>query len=409
MRFLPSLFLFFVLALILAAFEKALGPSLIHMSAYGVSEGYDWRNSIAVIPIVLAIAVLFPRKFRPVVYFFSAFIFMKQPLLMAPLFVTTFLIYNISRWALTSRILSVLLYLGIFFVIAFSGYGMRGLTSPWAWLWLMIHVSWGLKLMAWVTSVRVYRYQFSALNFLDYFFNPVFFFFTNDLNVLTPRRFISSEGKVSISKAQIKDIFVCLFGGLALMFIYGVLQRFYFLKLDDWGVLESPLFGGMISVVTAIVFHGANVMLQISLLRSQGYDLMVDMNRPWMATSPMDYWKRMHFYVREYIFEIIVRPLLTTLLRYKQSLRKVRLVIVVFLYLLFTGTQLGYQPFRQTRTWEVGLLVTGVFMVMIIVSDFLSKHQKIQMVFRHKYAGRLLTYIVLITGYSFIFAFRDGF
>jgi hypothetical protein len=402
-----SLLLF--IALILVTFERALGPSLVFMSAYGVSHGWEWRHSVALIPTLLAVSFFFPRRFRPWFYFVTVFFLIEQPLLVAPLLVAAFLVYCISGLALSSGLLSIILYFGIGAVIAFSGYWMRSATITWTWLWLMIHVSWGLKLIAWVTSVRVYRYRFSFGHFLDYFFNPVFFFFTNDLNVITPRRFGQSEGQVLLSAAQVKNILIYLFSGLVLITMYGVLQRFYFMQLERWGVLASPLVGGMVSVVTAIIFHGANVLLQVALLRSQGYDLVVDMDRPWLAISPMDYWKRMHFYVREYIFEIIVRPLLATLLRYQQSLRKVRWLIVVLLYLLFTGTQLGYQPFRQSRPWEVGLLVTGIFMAMIIVPEFLLRHPQVNSFFQRKYMGRFLTYVILIVGYSMIFAFRDGF
>lgn len=327
-----------------------------------------------------------------------------------PLLLTAFLVYGVSGYATNLVPLSVFLYLWTGALMAASGYlWAQEPRSAFSWVWLMIHVSWGLKLIAWITSVRVYKYRFSFLNFLDYFFNPVFFFFTNDLNVLTPRRFALAEGRVSLKVSQVKKIFTFLLFGLALIFCYGLLQRYYFMALENWGLAAHPVIGGVVSVITAIVFHASNVLIQISFFRAQGYDLAVDMNKPWLATSPMDYWKRMHFYVREYVFEIVVRPILTTLLRYKQSLQRVRILIVVLLYLLFTFSQLGYQPFRQNRPWQVGFLVTGVFMAMIIVPELLTNHTGVRALFKHKYAGRILTFLILVLGYSLIFSFRAGF
>ena len=408
-RWVP-LFIFFVQALVLLFFEKVVGSSLVFMSAYGAGENTGWQNSVVMIPAALAVGWVLPPRYRPVFYFISAFLLMKSLWMSAPLLLTAFLVYGVSGYATHLTLLSAFLYLWTGTLVGISGYlWAQEPRNVFSWVWLMIHVSWGLKLIAWITSVRVYKYRFTFLNFLDYFFNPVFFFFTNDLNVLTPRRFALSEGRVPMKSSQIKNIFVFLISGLLLMFCYGLLQRHYFMELARWGSAAHPVIGGVISVVTAVVFHASNVLIQVSFLRAQGYDIAVDMNKPWLATSPMDYWKRMHFYVREYIFEIIVRPILTSLLRSTQSLQRVRILIVILLYLLFTSTQLGYQPFRQNRQWQVGLLVTGIFMAMIIVPELLKNHFGMKAVFTHKYVGRILTFLILILGYALIFSFRAGF
>lgn len=409
MRSTTGLIILAIQAVILGLFQYFISPSLLYASAFGTSQTPLFVSWLALIPAILLLGLLLPVAYRSYFYFFAVLgVLQNIPLAVAisALSVIFFLATNSYK---QSKVISAVLYLLVFAGIAASGFFFQSQSSPWSWLWLMVHVTWGLKLIAWITSVRIYKYSYGHKEFLDYFFNPVFFFFTNDLNVLTPQRFLSSA-PVGFSKTQnVRDCLFLLVSGLALVTAYGILQRYYFMNLSQLGLGSHALVGGVISIGTAIVFHAANVFIQISMLRAQGYDLVVDMNKPWLASSPMDYWKRMHFYVREYIFDIIVRPVLTTLLRHQQSTQFIKIFSVVLLYLLFTCTQLGYQPFRQDRSWQVGFLVTGVFMAMIIVPEYLSRHVQFEVFFKHKYWGRVLTFAILWIGYSLIFSFRSGF
>lgn len=396
-------------ALILWLFQYYVSPTLLYASAFGTSQTPLFIHWLAIIPGILLAGYFVPLAYRAYFYFFAALLILQNGFLALAIAGLSVAFYAATNFRKESKWVSWGLFLSVFAGIASSSFFFLHNSSVWAWLWLMVHVSWGLKLLAWITSVRVYKYSYSHTDFLDYFFNPVFFFFTNDLNVLTPKRFIESTPQKFSDSQSIASCLQLLVTGLALVTVYGFLQRYYFMNLGQVGVASHAIIGGAISIFTAIVFHAANVFIQISLLRAQGYDLVVDMNKPWLASSPMDYWKRMHFYVREYIFEIIVRPVLTTLLRHQKSTRFIKVLSVVLLYFLFTCTQLGYQPFRQNRPWQVGFLVTGVFMAMIIVPEYLSRQAQIEVFFKHKYWGRILTFAILLAGYSLIFSFRSGF
>lgn len=396
-------------ALILWLFQYYLSPTLLYASAFGTSQTPHFVHWLAYIPGILLIGYFVPTVYRGYFYFLAVLVTLQNVFLALTIITLSALFFTATKFRKESKTASVLLYLFVCGGVASSGFLFLRNSSPWMWLWLMIHVTWGLKMLAWVTSVRIYKYSFSYKDFLDYFFNPVFFFFTNDLNVLTPKRFLDSAVHKPRKNQKLGECLLLLLNGLLLLVAYGVLQRYYFMNLPQVGGWSHSIIGGLISIVTAIVFHAANVFIQISLLRAQGYDLVVDMDKPWLASSPMDYWKRMHFYVREYIFEIIVRPVLTTMLRYQKSTRLIKILSVVLLYFLFTCTQLGYQPFRQDRPWQVGFLVTGVFMAMIIVPEYLSRQVQFEVFFKHKYWGRVLTFAILWIGYSLIFSFRSGF
>lgn len=279
-----------------------------------------------------------------------------------------------------------------------------------AWLWISIHMTWGLKLISWVVTTRVYREHYNRSQFLEFFYHPAFFVFTNDLNVLTPRRFFRSATPISeISfNGSSRAIFQTVIG-LILIGFYGLVQQFYFKNLDHLGVFGTPWVGGAVSIATAILFHAANVYLQIALLATSGYSLPVDMNRPWLAISPSDYWRRMHFYVREYVYEIIIKPLMTWWMRRKASVALSRISLVAFIYLLFTFTQVGYQPYRQDRSFVVGLLVTAVFVAMFALPELLSPQIRRKAFLEYAWVGRLLTVALLYFGYTFIFKMRLGF
>ncbi len=271
-------------------------------------------------------------------------------------------------------------------------------------------MTWGLKLIAWVVTTRVYRHSYTVAQFIEFFFHPAFFVFTNDLNVLTPRRFFSSASNTdNFSPRQAKSTILQTLIGLLLLLAYGLVQNLYFKNLEQMGFLGTPWIGGAVSIATAILFHAANVYIQVSFLAPSGYLIPVDMNRPWLAISPTDYWRRMHFYVREYVYEIVIKPLMTWWLRKKTSVISARIALVAFIYLLFTFTQVGYQPYRQDRTFLVGLLVTAVFVAMFALPELLSPRFRRRAFLEHPWFGRILTLTLLYIGYAFIFMMRSGF
>lgn len=391
-------------SLIIFAFEKLLPPDLIFMSAYGTSA-VGLSFGVWVIPAILFLASFLPLKHRPVLYVAAAIALvpsLSQAILLVGFSLAVFIV---SPFRKKDAWLTGFLLVSSLALIFSANLGY----FPLNWFFLLVHVMWGLKLIAWIVSIRFYDRSYTRDEFIDYFFNPAFFFFTNDLNVLTPARFAEARSVQTPAVPQTwKPLGLTVFG-LALIAVYGALQKFYFLNLDHVGWAKASWFGGVISVAVAILFHAANIVLQVSFLRPAGYRLPIDMDRPWLATSPSDYWKRMHFYVREYILEIILKPVLVFLARQGFGFRLSRLTSLFALYFVFTCTQIGYQPFRQPRTLEISALVTLVFIAMIGLPELLSDKSRDILFQRHVWIGRALTFLILATGYSLIFGLRQGF
>ncbi|MDX9730924.1 MAG: hypothetical protein RBT63_04050 [Bdellovibrionales bacterium] len=394
--------------LLLFVFETVLDDSIRYFSAYGPADS-PFRLSIAFIPLTLLLASYLKPERRTYLFLIFPFLFFKTwrlSLLLIPMLV----LHHLTRFAPKSNLLTASLLAGTMILIFCSGILLPDSTGALKWLWIMIHVTWGIKMIAWIVTVRVYADRHYTLDqLINYFLNPAFFFFTNDLNVLTPRRFFSSIVTDATSAPSAIPILKQTFLGMFLLLLYGLVQRYYFMNLDEVGILSSWWFGGVASVLTAILFHAANVSLQVSLLNSSGHNLPIDMNRPWLAVSPGDYWRRMHFFVREYIFDIIVKPVLTNVLRHGFSANVGRFSVVTLLYLIFTGTQIGYQPYRQDRSITVWFIITAVFLAMIVLPELLGDDAKSKLFAKRPWLGRILTFAILIAGYSLIYRVRAGF
>ncbi len=400
--------LLFLQVILFFFIERILPPSLKFFSSYGTISDLNY-HPLWTIPAALLIATFFKERFRPVFFMAFTLVLLKSLILSAVLLIFFILFFYGVRKNVKNNQLTFfwLILLG---VLTFSSiYYLNG-TGTLSWFWLLLHVSWALKLIAWTVTVRVYDVSYSFKECVEFFFNPVFFFFTNDLNVLTPRKFFSAKSnsahfdKMAFRRTGIQSLI-----GLCLLVLYGVTQKYYFMNLENLGFLGLPFIGSIVSIFTAILFHSANSFIQVSMLNAFSYDLEVDMNRPWLSISPADYWKRMHFYVRDYIFEIITKPVLTNVMRWNTRLINFRVFIIGLVYLIFTCTQIGYQPYRQGRTLLVGFLVTGVFVAMMALPELILTKRTQQYLEKNHWLGRAMTFIILYVGYYFIFASRKGF
>lgn len=397
MKFPAWLILIFQCFLILT-FELLVPYEFKFASSY-LGSPDDFFHFIALIPVLILCGLALPAKWKP--FFFASIpaFFIKDLKTLVLLYGGIIAFFTLVRLNKKSTPMTLsLLGIVIGLLICSVNY------SP-DWILTLIHLSWGLKAIAWIMTVRVYQSDLSRDEFLEYFFHPAFFFFTNDLNVLTPVRFRESSRSVKLTDPVEAKALTLTLMGLFLLFIYGLLQVYFFRKSVFYASFPMIIGGGVISVMTAILFHAANVSLQVSMLRPAGYHLKVDMDKPWLATSTLDYWRRMHYYVRDYVFEIIMKPILTIVLRRDIHVRYFRLIAVIFLYLLFTLTQIGYHPFRTERNLTINAIINLIFIVMILLPEFLKvRHIKIPVSL-----SRLLTFLILMAGYSVIFSLRKGF
>lgn len=388
--------------------ERILPQSLKYFSSYGSGESLVFYP-IFFIPVILLIATFILQKYQGLFFFLITLVLVND--LYVGVFLTAFFALFFFGISLKRNNNSITVFWILIqgLVTFLSIYYLR-LESSLSWFWLLVHVSWALKSIAWTVSVRLYEKDYSLKSFLEFFFNPVFFFFTSDLNVLTPERFFNSRAENNqISMKEFNLFLYQAVAGIVLLIIYGAFQNYYFLNLDNVGILGKPYFGAAISIAVAILFHAANSSVQVSMLNAFGYKLHVDMNRPWLAISPSDYWKRMHFYVREYIFEIITKPIMTYLIRWNAKIVSFKLVILAVIYLIFSTTQVGYQPYRQGRTLLIGFLVTGVFVAMMALPELLFTKKTHSFFEKNHWLGRVLTFTILYVGYYFIFSVRKGF
>lgn len=386
-------------AILLFFFEHFIPHDYRFVSAFG-AVGSVQQLPLALVPFLLLVAIAIPSTWRAIVFVMTLIFIARESyttiLIIALSLVSLFytcrfkLHSSIGHWLLITTILAAAIYAQL-------------QTDSWAWS--LIHMGLGIKSIAWVVSVRVYRYQFNFRDYLDYFINPVFFVFTNDLNVLTPKAFLDSKKTINLTDKISFTPLLMTFVGLFLIIVYGMTQKFYFMQLHNIQFLSEWYFGGAISIATAVLFHTANVAIQVSLLQSTGHSLKVDMNQPWLAVNTMDYWRRMHFYVRDYVLEIILKPILTTMLRMNLNLVSFRFFVVILLYFGFTIFQIGHQPFRADRTLSVTLMINAIFIFMVLVPELL-RIAKVQYSPRY---GRLLTFIILYIGYSIIFSLRASF
>lgn len=388
--------------------ERILPPSLKFFSSYGTISDTNY-HPLWIIPAVLLSSTFLRERHRPFFFLLFTLILLQNIALSLGLMVFFGLFFysvkkNIKNKTITFAWIALLA--GLTFSSIYYLNGINGLN----WFWLLLHVSWALKLIAWMVTVRVYEASYSFRECMEFFFNPVFFFFTNDLNVLTPRKFFSAKvNPASFDQAVFKKTALQSLIGVILLILYGVIQKYYFMNLDNLDLLGLPHIGSIVSIFTAILFHSANSFVQVSMLNAFSYELQVDMNRPWLSSSPSDYWKRMHFYVRDYIFEIITKPILTNVIRWNVRLIHFRIFIIGLVYLIFTCTQIGYQPYRQGRTLIVGFLVTGVFVAMMALPELILTKRAQQYLEKNHWLGRAMTFMILYVGYYFIFASRKGF
>lgn len=394
------LFFFFI--------ELTLPQSLKYFSSYGTSESLIFYP-LFLIPLILLIATFLMEKFQALFFLLMALVLVNN--LYVGAFITVFFLFFF--WGVSKKRDSgplTFFWMAILAGLTFSSIYYLQSANSLSWFWLMIHVTWALKFIAWTVSVRLYDKTYSVKNYLEFFFNPVFFFFTSDLNVLTPERFFNSKmGKDQITASDFKLFLSQTLVGVFLLIVYGVTQKYYFLNLENVGFFGTAYVGAFVSIGVAILFHAANSCIQVSMLNSFHYKLQVDMNRPWLAISPSDYWKRMHFYVRDYIFEIITKPVMTNLIRWNSKLVNFKIVIIGIIYLIFSCTQVGYQPYRQGRTLLIGFLVTGVFVAMMSLPEILLPKRAHTFFEKHHWMGRVLTFSILYVGYYFIFSVRKGF
>ncbi len=388
--------------------ELTLPQSLKYFSSYGTSESLIFYP-LFLIPLILLIATFLMEKFQALFFFLMALVLVNN--LYVGAFITVFFLFFF--WGVSKKRDSgplTFFWMVVLAGLTFSSIYYLQIANSLSWFWLMIHVTWALKFIAWTVSVRLYDKTYSIKNYLEFFFNPVFFFFTSDLNVLTPERFFNSRiDKDQITASDFKLFLYQTFAGVFLLIIYGIAQKYYFLNLENIGFFGKAYIGAFVSIGVAILFHAANSCIQVSMLNSFHYKLQVDMNRPWLAISPSDYWKRMHFYVRDYIFEIITKPVMTNLIRWNSKLVNFKIVIIGIIYLIFSCTQVGYQPYRQGRTLLIGFLVTGVFVAMMSLPEILLTKRAHNFFEKHHWMGRALTFIILYVGYYFIFSVRKGF
>lgn len=396
--------LFFQAAVLWAIFFF-LPKEFKYFSSFGLKSG-EVLSALALIPVFLLCVSVVPSKFRHWLYVLGPIAFVQSLYSVAISFLVLAIAFVAAqvkprvRW-LTA--LEILILIPILFWANRSFYADK--ITPFSWLVLMIHTSWGIKLIAWIVSVRVYGRNYSMVQFVEYFFHPAFFMFTNDLNVLTPSRFFSGKTTDVAHKKTIVTFSV----GLSLLVVYGFLQTVYFKNLSDFEFAGSNVVGGVLSVGTAILFHAANVMVQISFLSCSGFQIPLDMNSPWMATSPGDYWKRMHFYVREFILEILVKPLMTLAFRTNSGLVWGRLIVLMAIFFAFTLTQIGFQPYRNDRSTTVGLVITGIFFCMTVLPEVMPRRVRNWAFGEGLVRSRILTFLILIAGYTVIFSIRSGF
>lgn len=383
---------------LILSFELIVTPDLKFASSY-LGPPSEYFHFVAILPAVIFLGLLIPVKWRPLFYGLLPAIFIRDLQILTLLYGGTMTFYVLTNQNKKSAILTMILLGTIITLLTWS------VTYSPNWLLTLIHLSWGLKAIAWIVTVRVYEQQLSSDEFIEYFYHPAFFFFTCDLNVLTPGRFRSSYKEIKLSDSTDLHALGLTVAGLVLLMIYGLLQVHFFRNSVFISSVPMLILGGLVSVGTAILFHTANVSMQVSLLRSSGYTLPVDMNKPWLATSTLDYWRRMHYYVRDYVFEIIMKPVLTQVLRKDIHLRYFRLIAVIFLYLLFTLTQIGYHPYRTDRNLAVNAIINLIFIVMVLLPEMLKAlNIRIPTTW-----SRTITFLILITGYTFIFALRKGF
>jgi len=391
--------------LIFALLEKLVPQELLYLAAWGTKE------SPFVLPLYTLPLSLLVARFLPVNragYFFILLIFILPASLeiKLTLMAGSLYFYFLSRWLPQSRSLTFFLLFNVIAVGIFQFNLFYQSTASLHWLFMLLQMFWILKTIAWIVTVRIYKKDYVLNDYLDFFFNPAFFLFTNDLNVLTPDRFLSSRQiDQTFKESDFKKNLGYLVTGVFLIVVYGYLQKYYFLNLSNVGFVANPMIGGAISIIVAILFHAANVCLQVPLLNAYRNNLAVDMNKPWLAMTPSDYWQRMHFYVRDYILEIILKPILTTALRMNFSLKKIRLFFVFAIYMLFVTSQVGYQPFRANRSIVVGLLVCLIFIVMFAAPEWIGFFKKQQPSWKTK----LFTFLCLYVGYCLIFLTRQGF
>lgn len=400
--------------LILLGVELLVPGQWRYFSAFwpqGMEGAPKFVMSLSLIPAIILLAGSFSAPHW--IYLTSTLLIVGLGSPGSALVVVAFLsvLYFVAPIARDRALVTAFLIGLIFAALIWSNSAIFQEDSPHPLLWfsIMLHTAWGLKSLAWIVTIRSYRMNFTYRQFATYFFHPSFMMFTNDLSVLTPIKFLQAEAKKDAATATWKENIFLLASGLALISIYAACQNLYFKQLDMVGSLAHPVIGGVLSIMTAIVFHWGNVCLQSAFLRAEGIHIPVDMNQPWEARSPSDYWRRMHFYVRDYILEILVKPLMTFAIRAGVTVNLTKALLLLLLFAGFTYTQIGYQPFRADRGTQVGLLITALFFLITVLPEVLPRSIRSQLFEGAAWKTRIVLWLALVSVYAAIFKLRVGF
>lgn len=232
-----------------------------------------------------------------------------------------------------------------------------------------------VRFFGWVVERNIYkRKMFTSLwEYLEYMFCPFFFVYPGQINFFMYDYFHKSKLIICEAKQLVKNFMIGLWGLLLiLLFSYGNFLFWTHIEsvssvTDNYRLFGIHLCIGFYWLIMIYLLQAGGMSFQVSMARFLGYQISYDMNYPLLARSPLDYFMRHSYYVRDFIFQVGMQPLALKLLRSNWPVSLVYPLSALLSYSVFIIPQTGYRSDFE-RTWEVTFSLIGILSFYIILS-----------------------------------------
>lgn len=191
---------------------------------------------------------------------------------------------------------------GLYFIISYAVFSQKAGTFYYMQMYFR-GIGFFAHLFLW--SIDRYIYQKKEANdfyqFADYFFHPLFLIVPSQLYMIPYSAFVKMRSSASVPVSQY--IILCC-KGIILTGIYPFLLTFSILPL--WILIWISIYAQHVGIASIQILCGAG----------SGYWIPIDTKLPFLSRSYLEYFHRMHFYIRDCILHAFVLPLQLHLRRY---------------------------------------------------------------------------------------------
>lgn len=243
------------------------------------------------------------------------------------------------------------------------------------WTTALVRECFGTRLFSWVIYRRILRGQkfYGADNFFGYMFSPIFFVLPNMLDGV-PFHYFHEKRKELVTNERWMRAWQLGLWSVGMIALHYAWQNHLYrpvimpLLFSKWGQIDEWfLLGGFFSFLANVIKITAAMGLQVTMARFLGYQIRYDMIYPLLARSPMELWKRQHNYVRQYLTEILIRPLFAFLVRHRAPVWLSIALAAIASYTFIVLSHSGWRAWEEPRPVFTSLALSLAFAVFILI------------------------------------------